>query len=123
VGVVRDAFASITLQPTPEAPGIARRFAARTANQLPVDQREVLQLLVSEVVADAVEHHATWVNVGIEPARSRTRVEITDSPHAAEVEPAFGHGYGRRLMDGLAERWGFDRDADGRRVWFELRSA
>jgi anti-sigma regulatory factor (Ser/Thr protein kinase) len=120
--VVTDGFVSITLESTPEAPSIARRFAARAAHELDEDQADALRLLVSEAVSDAVEHHAAWVHVGVEPAKSRTRVEITDSPHEAEVDPSFGHGYGRRLLDSLAERWGTAPEGDGRRLWFELRT-
>jgi hypothetical protein len=119
--VVTDGFVSITLEPTLDAPAIARSFAAEVAGSLPEDELDALRLLVSEAVTDAVEHHSTWVNVGIEPAAPRTRVEISDDTRDVDIDGRFAHGYGRRMLDRFATRWGVDPSAGGRRLWFELR--
>jgi hypothetical protein len=124
VGRSRGDLVSITLLPTLDAPGIARRFAGEAAEADFVgSDREVLELLVSEVVSDAVTHRSAWLNLGIEPG-GLTRVEVIDS-----VSPDTGFGAGsrsgleQRVLDALATRWGVEPCAQGRKMWFELRAS
>jgi hypothetical protein len=115
-------FVSITLAPTVDAPGIARRFAGELAAPgTPADAVEVLELLVSELVSDAVLHHTAWCNIGIEAGTPITRVEVTD-PAAPDDEAPISRTFGAKLLDGLAERWGAEPCGSGRMVWFELRT-
>jgi hypothetical protein len=120
----RGDLVSITLQPTVDAPGIARRFAGQAAETVVAgSDREVLELLVSEVVSDAVQQHSAWLNVGIEPG-AVTRVEVIDT---VSPEAEFGGSWcdrvEQRLLDELAHRWGIEPCARGRKVWFELRAS
>jgi hypothetical protein len=49
------------------------------------------------------------------------RVEVAD--HGPGFDPEIRHetpGFGLRLVDKLASRWGVERSARGCRVWFEV---
>jgi anti-sigma regulatory factor (Ser/Thr protein kinase) len=116
---------SITLEPTVEAPYIARRFATETAEgALGGEDLDALRLLVSELVANAVLHAGTWLHVAVEARTPVTRVEVTDSA-GMDVPTGFDEpdDIGARLLDGLADRWGVDPRSHGKAVWFELRPA
>ena len=60
------------------------------------------------------------------PSASAIRVTATIPPLHREPPPAFGleeGGRGLRLVDTLAARWGYCRDADSAVTWFELSEA
>lgn len=115
----------------PESAGRARETTRRAlrAAGLPDDHVEQAALLVSELVTNAVVHAASNVRVRVS-ARPVTRVEVEDDsprlPDAPPSQPASTidalepGGLGLTIVDGLASRWGADRRARGKVVWFEL---
>ena len=117
------------LPTTNEAPRDARVFvAAQLRGALTVEQEQVAQLLVSELVTNAVRHADGKVIVVDVRAEDRVRVSVTDeSPRMPQQRsPSLDEPGGRGLMivDELAEAWGVDAvPGDGKRVWFELRGA
>jgi DNA-binding NarL/FixJ family response regulator len=113
------------LAPDPESPRAARRFVddALTGWQL----QEVLdtaQLLVSEVVTNAIMHGRTEAEVSVRLLGDRVRVEVVD--HATSMirrrpdDPTATSGRGTGLVDALSNSWGVDDVASGKKVWFEL---
>jgi anti-sigma regulatory factor (Ser/Thr protein kinase) len=119
----------------------ARRFVVASLAPCPVAvDRDLVALLVSELVTNAVVHSASGRADGtllvgyqlahdeLNPKRLRLRVEVRDlggptnprrCPHALESS-------GRRgleVVEVLANRWGIDRHPRGRAVWFELELA
>jgi anti-sigma regulatory factor (Ser/Thr protein kinase) len=116
----------------PESAGRARdttRRVLRTAG-VPRDHIERAALLVSELVTNAVVHAASDVCIRVS-ARPLIRVEVEDhDPRLPETRPARDTppvvdalepgGLGLAIVDGLASRWGVDRLADGKVVWFEI---
>lgn len=98
----------------PNAPAAARERAAEFAHDLAgVDQAELLRLLVSEAVTEAVERagdHRRVLELRLERDESHIRVAVSPAG-----DPADGI---RRSILGQAEVW--DVDTDGR-LWFELR--
>lgn len=87
---------------------------------------QVVVLLASELVSNAVRHAgASEVAIRFETVASRVRVEVADEgggfdPSGLTAPTAGGAGgWGLRLVDELANRWGV-ADGDEFRVWFEL---
>ena len=90
-------------------------------------QLDVAELLVTEVVANAVRHAGgDRIDVTVSVDDAAVRVEVGDE---ADEDPAPGPlpgiedtgGRGLMIVEGLASRWGYERRAGGgKRVWFEL---
>ena len=125
----------------PDQVRAARRFVVASLASCPVAvDHDVVALLVSELVTNAVVHSASGRADGtllvgyqlahdeLDSKRLRLRVEVRDlggpayprrCPHALESS-------GRRgleVVEALASRWGIDRHPRGRAVWFELELA
>jgi anti-sigma regulatory factor (Ser/Thr protein kinase) len=92
------------------------------------DERDVLRLLVTELVNNAVvhggadAHHHVILLLAVAP--ERIRAEVGDvgpglDPEALPMANDNGRGNGLILLDGLASRWGVSAQ-DGTCVWFEL---
>jgi CheY-like chemotaxis protein/anti-sigma regulatory factor (Ser/Thr protein kinase) len=114
---------SLRLGGTTGAAGDARRFV-RT--QLAVDDEvlSAIELLVSELVTNAVLHASTAPRLAIRLTRSTVRVEVyDDDPKIPEPLPLDSERIGGRglyIVDAMAQRWGAEPSGDGKVVWFEL---
>jgi serine/threonine-protein kinase RsbW len=116
------------LSATPEAAAQARHALDVLAGGLPDGQVRDLQLLVSEVVTNAVRHANLGdddaIRLVVDLADHALRVEVHDPgggfvPKAPAPDPARPSGWGLYLVAELADRWGVDSDEDTL-VWFEL---
>lgn len=103
----------------------ARKFATDRARALGLDECvDVVELLVSEAVTNAVLHAGTALKVRLVWNDGVLRVEVSDgSPVAAvkrnyEADAATGRGIG--LIDALAADWGTEANAEGKMVWFTV---
>jgi anti-sigma regulatory factor (Ser/Thr protein kinase) len=87
------------------------------------DEVRLTELLTSELVTNAVRHAATEIRLRVEFDAKTVRVEVTDTGKAMPVvtpTPDVG-GYGLRIVDQLAARWGVDQiPENGKTVWFEV---
>ena len=113
----------VALPARPEAAGAARRLLVREG--LDPDLDHTVTLLVSEVVTNSIRHAGVQDGDRIVlAARLRddwARVEVRDAGPGFDPDVRHGApGYGLRLLDMLAARWGVDRDDNGTRVWFEV---
>jgi hypothetical protein len=118
----------LRLAPDEGAPGAARRAVAGMRPVLGPHVLESASLLVSEVVTNAVRHvrhrpnDAIVMHVQLHP--DVVRVDVTDPGEGFDpadrrpTEPE--RGWGLRLLDDVADRWGVDRGSRNT-VWFELR--
>lgn len=81
-------------------------------------------LLVSELVANAVLHAGTPVELVVAVDGHRARVEVHDgSPHLPvrkHYSNLSGTGRGLMMVDRMASQWGAEPTAGGKVVWFEL---
>ena len=111
----------------PKAVGDARTAVLEHAPDLPSGTMEDLQLLVSEVVTNAVRHGGAGdgrpitLRLLLDPD-SLLRVEVTDDGPGFEQHapvPRSDGGWGLLFVDRLAQRWGVDRN-EHTRVWFEM---
>lgn len=111
----------------------AEPIAARTArgvvrDALPTVDQELLdsiQLLVSELVTNAVVHASSAPRLDVHVGRSNIRVEVFDDDTTPpRVRERIGPGgWGLQLVERLASRWGTDAQPDGKVVWFEIDRA
>ena len=114
----------VALPADPRSARHARRFLASHVKD--GSQLELAQLLVSEIVTNAVLHARTDICLRIVRRGRRLRVEVTDQSVQQPSERSFGPssttGRGLKLLTALAADWGTDAEgsAPGKTVWFEL---
>jgi serine/threonine-protein kinase RsbW len=117
-----------TLPVTPEAASEARHALDGLAGELSANRVRDVQLLVSELVTNAVRHanldEGDVIGLVVELADHALRVEVHDPgggfvPSAPSPDPVRPSGWGLYLVAELADRWGVDSD-DATLVWFEL---
>ena len=113
----------VGLRVDPKAAGAARRILVQEG--IDPDLDHTVCLLTSELVSNCVRHAQMEPDDKIVLAARLTpefaRVEIRDS--GPGFDPEVRHradGYGLRMLDMLASRWGVDCDDRGSRVWFEV---
>jgi len=113
----------VALRPEPTAVGAARRLLVQEG--LDADLNHTVSLLTSELVTNSVRHaglqpdHRIVLAARLSP--ERVRVEVRDPGSGFDPEVRHGApGYGLRMLDVLASRWGVDRLDGGCRVWFEV---
>lgn len=119
--------AELTLQiiGNADAPAEARTALRRFHPELPPDLMQVIVLLASELVANAVRHaEAATVAIRCAVLPQHVRVEVADEgPGFAEPpgkpDPSGVGGWGLHLVNELSSRWGIG-DGPGARVWFEV---
>jgi two-component sensor histidine kinase len=111
---------AVDLPPVPESARRARR--ALVAGGLDPDLDHTVSLLVAELVTNSVRHAARGgVRVEATMVEGYARVEVIDNGPAFDPEiRQTVNGFGLRLVDKLASRWGVEREEDGNRVWFEV---
>ena len=103
----------------------ARRFVVAALDALGVSgARDTAELLVSELVTNAVVHGGSGVRVSVESTEGRVRVSVSDEsptvPILRNPVPEDEHGRGMFLVATLSSRWGVDPSTPGKCVWFEL---
>ncbi|MFF5787055.1 ATP-binding protein [Streptomyces sp. NPDC012693] len=118
--------------PDPAEVGRARRWArSRLAGSgIGADEplAETLVLLISELVTNAVVHTGCPAVLRmLFAAEGGVRVEVADTsdrpprPRYAEGEDTNGRGL--ELVDGLADRWGWEPEGVGKSIWCEVDRA
>ncbi len=121
--------ASIELPAERSAAARARRFVRDVSAGWHLHEEEIddLELLVSELVTNAVLHARSASRLTIDSNGDRVRVTVEDesavAPRLREYGPEAATGRGVLLVDRLATNWGVDVDDGGKRVWFELAVA
>lgn len=108
-----------------EAPRAARRFVSERLDDWGLaDHAARAALPVSELVTNVVVHAQTQAVVEVMAARGKARVGVRDfsndplEPRPGDAGAPFGRGL--RIVDQSVSRWGVERLATGKTVWFEL---
>jgi anti-sigma regulatory factor (Ser/Thr protein kinase) len=118
----------VDLARDPDSPAEARRALGEVSDHLPPRRLEDAQLLVSELVTNAIRHAGLddddLIKLVVVAEERALRIEVCDPGRGFEVtepdpDPARPSGWGLYLVRELSDRWGVDRSAHTR-VWFEL---
>ena len=113
----------LDLEPRPQVVSQARRFVGEHAPQLTEATRDVLILLTSELVTNAVIHARTALQVGISVSASYVLVTVFDLDLGRLEQPGDRNGgRGLGIVDMLADGHDLVRHVEGgKTAWFRLR--
>ena len=122
-------LASIVLPGQRRSVAIGRHWVVAEAVQRGVTgmANQVVELLSSELLANAVLHGADGAPVGLQIRHSHdaVRVSVSDGsvsePVVLHNEPEAPNGRGMAIVEAMSTRWGVQAHGDGgKTVWFEL---
>ncbi|WP_327317583.1 SpoIIE family protein phosphatase [Streptomyces sp. NBC_01235] len=112
------------LEPEDAAPGRARRLARRALSRWGLeDMTDSVELLVSEVVTNAVRYATRPVTLRLlrtDVLRCEVGDDVPQLPRLRQARATDEGGRGLYLVNRLARRWGATRLSTGKVVWFEL---
>lgn len=126
VAAAREAIVATTQLPADlTSARLARQFVEQTLESSPfAELLDTAQLLVSELVTNAVVHGGAEPRVDIHLDGTSVRFEVHDDdptlPTAGEADILDESGRGLGLVEILAPRWGAEPTANGKIVWFEI---
>jgi anti-sigma regulatory factor (Ser/Thr protein kinase) len=110
------------------APRAARALLQEAAADWEVDDElyHDAAMVVTELVANAVDHAGTPSTVTVDLDDGGLRLAVRDAspdtaPRPRPVDPLAPRGRGLQMVDALAASWGVSRHADGKTVWAVLR--
>lgn len=135
-GPMDDERALAEIPASPAAAAEARRWVSDLDDDLDASAREMVMLLLSELVSNSVRHGqlvpGDHVDVAVTRHDRLIRVEVHDEglgfdlasvyPPKPSHGPDADQGYGLVLLDAMAARWGVD-PARPTTVWFEFEAA
>jgi len=123
-GIPREDVATWQLALDPREVARARRLTRDTLVRWGFEEAaETAELLVGEVVTNAVRHaHTRHIELRLVRADALL-CEVADDDHSVPVligaGPQDEYGRGLRIVSRLAREWGASRTAQGKTVWFE----
>jgi anti-sigma regulatory factor (Ser/Thr protein kinase) len=111
----------------PGSAGRARRVVEETLEAWDrTDVADVVTLLTSELVTNALLHGGGPIELAIDCRDETIRVAVSDTGRAqpAPRQPAADEpgGRGLALVESLAASWGVQPTQPGKAVWFEVRA-
>ncbi|MCO5970356.1 ATP-binding protein [Actinoallomurus soli] len=115
----------------PSSPPSVARARHLTADQLAgwgfAEHRETAELLISELITNALQHGVGPIRLNIRFLGGVLRFEVADAgpryPRMRPVDDEDEGGRGLHLVESLSSRWGYARATIGKVVWFELPAA
>lgn len=124
---VLGARVSRRLDPAPSSASEARRLVREAVTSVDrTDLLEVGELLISEVVTNAVVHAGTPVDVEVTVGADGLRAEVSDGsrrlPAVRDQAALAGTGRGLHMLEQLVDSWGVQVRGAGKTVWFVVTS-
>jgi DNA-binding NarL/FixJ family response regulator len=129
VGAVESVLctASSTFARDLRSAGAARRFISATLEPWRLGSLlDTVTLLASELVANAIVHAGSDVDVAVKLTERAARIEVTDHSEVTPAAPSFADpdqtsGRGLWMVESIARDWGIRRlPSGGKTVWFEV---
>jgi hypothetical protein len=108
---------------------VARRFAtdALRSWQFPTETVEIAELVVSELVGNAVEHGGGAAEIVLTLREGTVRMAVLDRdssmPRVMSPTPVDDRHRGLLIISALTSAWGTDPTPAGKSVWAELAGA
>jgi anti-sigma regulatory factor (Ser/Thr protein kinase) len=114
---------TLSLTAVPTAGGIARAALRERFAALPRATLANLELVVSELVTNAVEHGHGPVQLEVEAGEREIEGSVSDHGSGFAYQPrefngTDDHGRGLGIVNALVTRWGVRRGST--HVWFEI---
>jgi anti-sigma regulatory factor (Ser/Thr protein kinase) len=113
----------VPIAPTEASVGPTRRTvtAALVAWEIDPDVTSDVELIVSELVTNAVRYGAPPMQCRVRLDGDRIVADVSDSattrPHVREFDPAAANGRGLHLVAGLSSAWGIRPTGAGKSIW------
>jgi anti-sigma regulatory factor (Ser/Thr protein kinase)/anti-anti-sigma regulatory factor len=114
----------------PRAPGDARGHVRRVCRRWGIDEdaREAAEIVVTELVTNAVEHASSASVVQVWRRDRSLRLTVRDFdlavlPEAHLPDPTAPRGRGLAMVAAVARTWGVEPHRDGKTVWAEMETA
>jgi len=103
----------------------ARHFVKEALRDAPVEVRDAVALMVSELASNCIRHTTGGFDLTITQASDQIRVEATDcgdgEPRMRTPGPTDPSGRGLRIIDMFSTAWGYERrPGRDKTVWFSL---
>lgn len=121
--------ARVDLPPSPGSVPVARHVTVELLRSWgAAHDLDDAALLVSELVANVVDHVVTDGSLSLELALAGEwlRISVADGspvqPVVLEPDAERPRGRGMQLVGAIADRWGAEDHEGGKRIWFELRA-
>ncbi|MFG2867396.1 SpoIIE family protein phosphatase [Streptomyces sp. NPDC048338] len=112
------------LEPEDAAPGRARQFARRALARWDLEElSDSVELLISEVVTNAVRHAERPVSLRLlwtDVLRCEVGDDSPQLPRQRRARDTDEGGRGLAVVDALSSRWGAVPTYGGKAVWFEI---
>lgn len=112
------------LPPSTDSPATARMLVRAELVDFDEGTVAVAELMISELVTNAVIHAATEVEIELEHNDASVTASVTDSgaghPVARNPGSEDEHGRGLRIVGSMADAWGVVEHDIGKSVWFTL---
>ncbi len=121
--------ATLVLPGHRQSVAVGRHWVVRTSAERGVGGmvNQVLELLSSELLSNAVLHGAGGQAIGLEVRHTMAtvRVAVSDggehTPVVLDADVAAVSGRGMAIVEAMSSRWGIEQRAEGgKTVWFEL---
>lgn len=122
-GETVEAVDHLHLDPVPRIVGESRRFVDSHVPADEQDQRDVLLLLTSELVTNAVIHARTTIELGVTVTDGSLLVTVHDEDLGRSELPDVSRegGWGLGMVHALADAHSMERHpGDGKTAWFRL---
>lgn len=119
----------LDLPPQRRSVGVGRHWVLRVAAEAGITgmANQVVELLASELLANAVLHGAADESIRIamtctdQVVRVSVRDNLPQRPVVLHPEPVAPAGRGMAIIEAMSNRWGVDPNAAGGKiVWFEV---
>lgn len=120
-----ESYTTVALRPVASSVRDARHESCAWLAGVGVEEVGDTELVVAELVTNAVVHGAPPLVLHLWRERDGVRLGVSDgdsSPGVVQTAaPLRGSGLGLRIVDRLAERWGVSAHRDGKMVWAEIQ--